>query len=186
VASPGRTVEVQAVGEAVDGIAPLHVTAQKSEIGIAPVPVRFAPGKPPAFAYMRTEDATVHLEKKSPGTAGTPQAVAAPCTIFGRIEKAGDRDAFLIEAKKDDRITLTPITRDLGSPAVLYLGVDDGQGKYVASNDNAGLGPSNDLPLTFRAPADGVCRVSIEDMGHHGGAEFVYGLRVERVPPVSV
>jgi hypothetical protein len=168
------------VGEAVDGIAPWHVTAQKSEIGIAAVPVRFAPGKPPAFAYMRTEDATVHLEKKSPGALGTDQVVAAPCTIFGRIEKAGDRDAFLIEAKKDDRVMLTPITRDIGSPAVLYLGVDDGKGKFLASNDNAGLGPSNDLPLTFRAPADGACRVSIEDMGHHGGAEFVYGLRVER------
>ena len=180
VASPGQAVEIQALGEAVDGIAPRRVTAQKSEIGIASVPVRFAPGKPPAFAYLRTEDATVHLEKKSPGAFGTDQAVAAPCTIFGRIEKAGDRDAFLIEAKKDDRITLTPITRDLGSPAVLYLGVDDGNGKFVASNDNAGLGPSNDLPLTFRAPADGACRVSIEDMGHHGGAEFVYGLRVER------
>ncbi len=180
VASPGRTVDVQAVGEAVEGIAPMHVTAQKSGVGIASVPVRFAPGKPPAFAYMRTEDATVRLDKKSNGAAEAALAVAAPCTVFGRIEKAGDRDAFLIEAKKDDRITLTPITRDIGSPAVLYLGVEDGKGKFVASNDSAGLGPSNDLPLTFRAPADGACRVSIEDMGHHGGAEYVYGLRVER------
>jgi hypothetical protein len=36
------------------------------------------------------------------------------------------------------------------------------------------------MPLTFRAPAGGICRISVEDMAHRGGDAFVYGIHVEQ------
>jgi hypothetical protein len=180
VAAPGRTVEVQAEGEAVEGVASSRVTAQTRATGVESAPVRFAPGKPAAFAYLRTDDSPLYLAKEPNGAPGTALAVAAPCTIVGRIEKPGKRNIFLIAAKKDDHITLTPLTRDIGSPAVLYLGVDDEKGNFIASNDNPGNVTSNDMPLTFRAPADGACRISVEDIARRGGDEFVYGIHIEK------
>lgn len=175
VAAPGGTVDVQAVGEAVEGVAPLRVTARTWATGIESTPVRFAPGKPAAFASVRTDDSPLYTGKEPNDTP-----VTAPCTVLGRIHKAGDRNTFLIATKKDDLITLTPLTRDIGSPALLYLGVNDENGKPIASNDNAGNGASNDMPLTFRAPAGGICRISVEDMAHRGGDAFVYGIHVEQ------
>jgi hypothetical protein len=184
VAAPGETVEVQATGEAVEGVALFRVTAQKCATGIESAPVRFGPGKPAAFAYVRTDDLPVYLEKEPSDTPETALAVAAPCMVLGRIHKPGERNVFLIATKKDDRMTLTPLTRDIGSPAILYIGVDDEKGDFIASNDTPGNTPtnatSNDMALTFRAPADGVCRISVEDIAHRGGDEFVYGIHIER------
>ncbi len=179
-AAPGASVEVQVEGEAVEGIAPVHLTMPKSANGVQTIPVRFAPGKPPAFAYARADDLPIVLEKEPNDTPETALAITAPCAIYGRIGKPGDRDVFLLPAKKGESFTITPITRDLGSPAVLFLGVEDDKGTFIAANDNPGNGTSNDMALTFRAPRDGACRITIEDMERHGGAEFVYGARVER------
>ena len=179
VAAPGETVEVLAQGEAVEGVAPLRVTAQKSATGIEAAPVRFGPGKPAAFAYVRTDDSPLYIEKTPNDATGTAMTVTAPCTVLGRIREAGDRNIFLIATKKGERITLTPLTRNIGSPAVLYLGVDDEKGNLVASNDNPGNTAVNDTALTFLAPADGVCRVSVEDIAHRGGNTFVYGVHIE-------
>jgi hypothetical protein len=182
-AAPGQTVEAQAEGEAARGIAPLRVTARKQATGVEPAAVRFAPGKPAAFGYVRTEDLPIYMEKGPSDAPEAAAALAAPCMVLGRIGKAGERNSFLIATKKDDRITLTPVTRDIGSPALLYLGVEDGKGKFIASNDTAGATTSNDMALTFRAPADGACRVSVEDMARRGGDEFIYGIRVEKSAP---
>jgi hypothetical protein len=65
----------------------------------------------------------------------------------------------------------------------LYVGVEDAKGGFLAANDAAGTGYSTDVPVTFRAPADGVCTIAVEDIARRGGADFVYGIRVEQNTP---
>lgn len=182
VAAPGASVEVRAAGEAVEGIGPLRVSASVSPTGVASVPVRFAPDKPAAFARLRTDANPVYLHQNTPDAA-QPLPVTIPCTIFGRLLTPGARDTFLLSVKKDDRLTLTPLSRELGSPAVLYVGVEDAKGGFLSANDAAGTSSSNDVPVTFRAPADGVCKIAVEDIARRGGREFIYGIRVEQNTP---
>jgi len=47
------------------------------------------------------------------------QNIPVPGVLAGCLTRAGERDVFQIEAKKDERFTPTPLTREIGSPAVL-------------------------------------------------------------------
>jgi hypothetical protein len=155
------------------------VQAPNDPQGVLSVPVRLAPDKPAAFAFLRVERRPVVLEdeKRSEAPRQTPPL---PCVFAGRLTQAGERDAFLIEAKKDEHFTLTPITRDVGSPAILYVAATDEKGTVLAENDAGATGVQSDVPLQFRAPRDGTYTIRVEDVARRGGPEFVYGLRVEK------
>lgn len=143
------------------------------------VPVRFAADKPAAFVPVRAETLPIHLEKEPNNTPAQAALVRAPVAIYGRLDRPGDRDLFRLAVKRSERFTLTPVTRSLGSPAMLYLAVEDEKGALLAANDTASTQPLTEIPVTFRAPADGECRVIIGELAHRGGPGFTYGLRVE-------
>ena len=143
------------------------------------VPVRFAAGKPAGFVPVRAETLPIHLKKKPNNTLPPAALVRAPVAIYGKLDRPGDRDGFRLAVKKGERFTLTPITRSLGSPAMLYLAVEDEKGALLAANDTANTQPITEIPVTFRAPADGECRIIIGELAHRGGPGFTYGLRVE-------
>lgn len=142
-------------------------------------PVRFAANKPAAFVPVRSETLPIHLEKEPNDTPAQAALVRAPVAIYGKLDRPGDRDIFRIAVKKGERFTLTPVTRSLGSPAMLYLAVEDEKGALLAANDTASTQPLTEIPVTFRAPEDGECRVIIGELAHRGGPAFTYGLRVE-------
>lgn len=141
--------------------------------------VRFAADKPAAFVPVRTETLPIQLEKEPNDTPAPAALVRAPVAIYGRLDRPGDRDIFRLAVKKGERFTLTPVTRSLGSPAMLYLAVEDEKGALLAANDTASTQPFTEIPVTFRAPADGECRIIIGELAHRGGPAFTYGLRVE-------
>lgn len=143
------------------------------------VPVRSAPDKPAGFAFLRIERGPVVLEEEMPHRQRL-QRPPVPCVFTGRLTRTGERDAFLIDAKKDERFTIKPLTREVGSPAVLYLAATDEKGAILAENDAGANGVQSDVALNFRAPRDGNFSICIEDVARRGGPEFVYGLRVER------
>lgn len=180
VASPGTTVEVQAVGEAVEGVTPLKLDVPASASGDIPVSVRFGPDKPAAFAQLRVESSAVHVQREPEDTAPKTLPDEGGLTVFGRLIAPAQSNTFLLCAKKDDKITLTPILRGIGSPAILYVAVHDEKGAFIAGNDIAGNGTSNEVPLKFRAPKDGFYRVLVEDVARRGGPGFIYGVLLER------
>ena len=113
--------------------------------------------------------------------ASDPNAkVSAPCTLFGRIEKRGGRCVFNLPMKKGEGVTLTPVTRELGSPAILYVAIEDEKGNIVASNDGAGNQAGTETATSFKTPRDGAFRIVCEDAAQRGGPEYGFGLRVER------
>lgn len=142
-------------------------------------PVRFAANQPAAFVPVRAETLPIHLEKEPNDTVAQAALVRAPVAIYGKLDRPGDRDIFRLAVKKGERFTLTPVTRSLGSPAMLYLAVEDEKGALLVANDTASAQPLTEIPVTFRASADGECRVIIGDLAHRGGPAFTYGLRVE-------
>src|SRR5262249_4807585 len=67
----------------------------------------------------------------------------------------------------------------LGSPLVGVLTAFDAQGKQLARAD--GTPAQADPVLSFTAPADGVCRVQVEDrFRSRGGPDFAYRLGLTR------
>ena len=170
-AAPGATLAVSALGEAVQGVGTINVSAPKFPGESTPVAVRFAPDKPAAYSSVRASESVVF---------GSGKSIAAPCTILGRIEKKGARETFEFPAKKGESFALTPITRQLGSPAIVYIAVLDKAGAQISNNEKAEKDATTECVSIFKAPADGVYQVVVEDAAGNGGPDFVYGIHVER------
>ena len=179
IAEAGTKTSFQVAGAGAESLAPVQLQVPDAPNGVVSIPVRFAADKPAAFAFVRVERGplVLEVEKRDSSPAQTP---AVPCVFAGRLALAGERDTFQIEAKKDERFILTPVTREVGSPAVLYLAATDEKGAIQAENDAGATGVQADVPLNFRAPKDGIYTICIEDVARRGGSAFVYGLRVEK------
>lgn len=179
-ASPNQTLDLQAMGEAVDGAPPLTVQVPASAHGDLPVSVRFNPNKPAAFARLRIEPALIYVQKDSTDQDLKTLPETGPLTIFGRLDASSRRNTFRLSVKKDDKVTLTPVLRGIASPAILYVAVYDEAGGFVAENDTAGTGTAHEMPLKFKALKDGVYQVVAEDVARRSGPDFNYGIRLER------
>jgi hypothetical protein len=179
VAEAGAQVSVQVCAADAEAIAPVEARAPAQPDGTLSFPVRYGPGKPAAFASLRLERGPVVLEAGRAEGADL-QSVSVPCVLAGRLALPGERDVFQIEARKDERLTFLPLTREIGSPALLYVAVTDGAGALLAENDAGATGVQSDVPLIFKVPRDGAYRIKVEDLARRGGADFVYGLRVEK------
>lgn len=179
VAEAGKNGSFQVLGMGAEAVPPIQVHAPTDPRKLLSVPVRFAPEKPAAFAFLRVEQGTVITEEERQDSPPA-QHPEVPCIFTGRLARTGERDTFLLKARKDERFTLTPLTREVGSPAVLYLAATDEKGNILAENDAGAMGVQANVALNFRAPQDGIYTIRIEDVAHRGGADFVYGLQLEK------
>ena len=187
VAAPGSTVQVRVAsdgtGETTSGMAPISLRVPEGVSGSVSLPVRFSAEKPAGFASVRVEKDGVILGAASEeARGGGSRVVTLPGTVAGCLQKPKERHVFQLELKKDERVRLTPVTREIGSPAMLYLGVEDERGVFVAENaaPAAANAPLGNLGLSFTAARDGVYRVLVEEIARRGGAEFVYEVRMEK------
>lgn len=119
--------------------------------------------------------------ESEPNEADAPQAVSAPATISGRIERPGDVDAFRFEAKKGQTLTLRLESRGLGYPLDGVLEVTDDAGKSLTRVDD--VGDQRDPLITFSPPADGAYRVLVRDLNRQGSPRHVYRLRIAKAEP---
>lgn len=103
------------------------------------------------------------------------QAVEAPAGIDGQLGRRGDVDCFALEAHKGDRFIAKIRATSLGSPIDPVLTAIDPAGKQIArANDAAG----RDTQIAWTAAADGKYVVTVADLAHRGGREYVYRLEV--------
>ncbi len=178
VVAVGVQADVRAAVEDAAPIPAVRAHFKDAKPGEMQVAMRYAPEKPAAFATIRAEEGTV-VEEAVTKDSAIPR-VPLPGVFVGRLGAAGECDGFELELKKDEKVTLSPLTREVASPAVLYLSVEDAKGAFVASNETVSPASATDYTLGFKAPADGLYRVRVEDMARRGGAQFVYAVRAER------
>jgi hypothetical protein len=108
-----------------------------------------------------------------------PQKIDLPVTISGRLEAAGDVDAFQFAAKKSQKIGLRVEASSLGFPLDALLTVTDLNGKTLAELDDSAK--KRDPELSFSVPADGEYIATIRDLSQRGGLRFAYRLHI--TPP---
>ena len=109
-----------------------------------------------------------------------PQNVSLPVSIHGRFQKAKDRDCFLFEAKKGERLIIRSKTRSLGSPCDLYLRLQTPDGKKLAESPLLGAEESS-LTNTFKE--GGIYQLLVEEAAQLGGPEYFYHLDLEPYQP---
>jgi len=127
------------------------------------------------------------LDKEPNDARESPQQVALPIIVNGRIDAPGDWDIFRFDGRAGQTIFAEVHARRLGSPLDSVLRLTDANGKQLAFNDEhedpgAGLVTHHaDSMLRVELPADGTYFVHLGDIQQHGGTEYAYRLRIS--PP---
>lgn len=95
----------------------------------------------------------------------------------GRIEQAGDRDAWKLTLAKGEAVQFEVRAARLGSPLDAVLLVLDETGKELARGEDLPNG-SPDCEVKFTAPKDGTYTVVVQErFASRGGHDFAYRLR---------
>ncbi len=99
--------------------------------------------------------------------------IALPIAIDGRINKAGDYDAFKFQAAKDQRVVFEIHAFRYGSPMDAVLILTDRAGNVLQRNDDAVASDAR-LDHTFKEAGEYI--VIVEDLLSRGGDEYGYRL----------
>ena len=166
----GRWVSVAFPGRAATDVAPLS-TEVSTDPFLEVVNV-IAKGKQgSSWVPFLIDDREQQLELEPNESIEQGNAFEPPHTLNGRLQEKGDIDCFRFAAKKGQQVVFDAETRELSSPADLYLRILDPAGKQLAVVDDTG---SQDGRLAFSAPADGVYALMVEDLHRRGGPGFIY------------
>jgi hypothetical protein len=167
---------------------PLRIRIPSSAHATVPAPFRFGPQNPAALTTVRATSFPVVVEPlDASGSHAAKAAVDTPlpeqCVVVGRLTTPGERDTYPLKLRKDDRIQIDPLNREIGSSVSLYLAVRGEDGRVMASNDSPGNPPQDaDLPLSFKAPKDGTYTLEIEDTCRRGSPSLVYAVQAVTNP----
>jgi hypothetical protein len=138
------------------------------------------------FALDATADCVAAEEDE---TARESTLMELPMIVNGRIDRPGDEDRFRFAGRAGDTIVAEVSARRLGSPLDAVLTLLDGDGRTLATNDDADdrgtglLTHHADSRIVHRLPADGVFTVRIADAQRSGGPEHGYRLRLSPPQP---
>ena len=120
------------------------------------------------------------VETEPNDTPATDKPVTLPVVLNGRIDKPGDIDAWVFEAKKDETHVLDLRAARLNTLLDGVITVSDTAGKQLARAEDAK--GTSDPTLTFKVPADGRYVVAVsEQLAGRGGPRFAYRLSI--TPP---
>lgn len=160
--APGaRTFEVMA--SAVRSAADFHEVRLPGQAGIVEVPVG---------------DGPEGLESEPNDTAASAGRLEIPSAVSGDLDRPGDEDRYRVAARKGEALRLEVRASGLGFPLDAWLRIEDGSGKELARNDDAG---GADPVLDWTAPETGDCFVVVGNLLQRGGLDQRYRLSV--APP---
>lgn len=109
------------------------------------------------------------------------QSISLNSTITGSIASE-DVDYFVVNAKKDQRISAEMAAMRLGQSAFdPYLAIQDSQGAVLASSDDSSLLMQDSL-ISLLAPKDGTYIIQVRETSYGGNANFNYHLHVGDFP----
>lgn len=126
-------------------------------------------------AEVRRVSGAVEVEVE-PNEPAKPQPLADRGSVSGRIDPPGDRDAYRINLKKDEKRLFRLESRAFGLPLDGVLQVLGPDGKPLAELDD--VRKSSDPELVFTPRADGDYVVVVRDLNRRGGPHHAYLLGV--------
>ncbi len=138
--------------------------------------------------------APIVLDSETARTAMTPQMIALPCEIAGRVEKKRDRDWYAFTAKKGEIWNIDILSDRLGAPTYMYFVLRNGetQADIFESADNPDFLSTkfysrSEDPAVYRftVPADGkyLLLVSSRLADTLAGPQHFYRVRITADQP---
>lgn len=117
--------------------------------------------------------------ENSPTTKEAPQRIELPVALTGRINEAGDRDAYVIAAKKGETWRIRARSASLGFAADPLLIVEGPDGKQLLRVDDVGRGNA-DVDTVLKPQADGDYKLIVEDLFGGASVRHLYLLDVRQ------
>ena len=137
---------------------------------------------PPSPNEIRVSPFDNVLEKEPNNTnAEATPAGNLPFALNGILQAEGDVDFFTFTAKKDQAFQFKVFANAIGTPVDPVLTVYNEKMGALGSSDDAD--GTKDGKVDFKAPADGIYLVKINDMLSRGGPDFVYRVESIVTPP---
>ncbi|HQR06113.1 MAG TPA: hypothetical protein PLN21_04780 [Gemmatales bacterium] len=135
----------------------------------------------------------VILENGDHATSAKAQQVPVPCEIFGRIERANDRDWYTFNGKKDEVLSIEGFAERMGIPIDLYFEVRRDNGALVGEFDenpdqtayHRFFSRTDDPSTRVTLPADGkyLLMVSSRDATLRGDPRLTYRISLHKPRP---
>lgn len=147
---------------AVSGIVPHHFTHQGASLNAVKLDI----------------DELAEVREQEPNNAADNANELKLATVAnGRIEQAGDADAWRLTLAKGEAVQLEVRAARLGSPLDAVLLILDDSGKEVARGDDLPSG-SPDCEVKFTAAKEGTYTALVQErFASRGGPDFAYRLR---------
>ncbi len=131
---------------------------------------------------FRVNELQIVDEKEPNDEVAKANAFAFPAALHGVINTRADRDHYSFEGKKGQEVVIRTFAREPGrSPLDPIMNLKQGNGRYLASNDDANGKP--DSMMRFRLPADDSYVLMLRDQRYRGGPTFAYRIEVTAPSP---
>jgi hypothetical protein len=124
--------------------------------------------------------ARVISEKEPNDTGEKAEAIPIPAIVQGKFDKPGDRDFYLFEAKKNERMVFRGHTRTIGSYCDLFMEIQKTNGTKIAETKIAG---ADDGTITNTFAEDGTFRLMVEELNRQGAPDLNYRIEIEPLTP---
>lgn len=144
---------------------------------VFPVSTRRSNGSFHAFGWVAVNRQPEFLEREPNDTKEQANRVPAGHSLNGSFDQAKDVDRFIVTAAQGEAVTLSGLTRQIGSPTDLVVTVFKPDGSQLATVDDTGV-EEGTVDLTFPEAGDYV--IEIQDLHRRGGPQYAY--RVLREP----
>jgi hypothetical protein len=159
--TPGVPSPISFVGPQVEGLAPLSLL-----IGETSKPDRMRLSTGTAWSSAVVSDLPGVVE-----AAGNKEPLALPIALHGILSAPREVDEFPIKLSKGQRATFRPVSRSVGSPAIVALRLLNAAGGQVAE---AAISENEEEPLVFASPEDGNYRLQVRELTGRGGSDYSY------------
>ena len=117
---------------------------------------------------------------------GAPTPFSFPTVLAGQIQRPGEVDRFVFDAKAQEKFTLEVFARRLQSDLDPKIRITNEQGALISEADDATYHrviSADSLLENWTAPADGKYILEVLDLHQRGGSSFTYLVQVERAEP---
>lgn len=117
---------------------------------------------------------------------GTPTPFSFPAVLAGQIQRPGEIDRFVFDAKAQEKFSLEVFARRLQSDLDPKIRITNEQGALISEADDATYHrviSADSLLENWTAPADGKYILEVLDLHQRGGSSFTYLVQVERSEP---
>ncbi len=103
-----------------------------------------------------------------------------PVAFHGVVARAGDVDAFAINARAGEVLQVEVFAERIGSPLDSIVEIFNPDGILIGRGDDDAC---HDSRIAFNAEMEGAYRIEISDKRREGGSAFLYRIEVEQPRP---